>query len=107
MPKKFQEHFIRGFFDGDGSIYKLKDGRVVVKFTCWSPIFLLKLQELITKKIGVRNKKIHDNSIVYYPTESPKVLDLLYQNSNKETRLNRKYERYLKYGRGIKFVELF
>ena len=61
MPEEFQEHFIRGFFDGDGSVFKLKDGRVVVKFTCWNPTFLIKLQDLLSQKIGVRNKKIHDN----------------------------------------------
>ncbi len=97
MPEDAHSHFIRGFFDGDGSVFKLKDGRVVVKFTCWSPLFLSKLQEVLSQKIGIRNKKNHDNSIVYYPNESPKVLELLYQNSNSKTRLNRKYERYIKY----------
>lgn len=103
VPVEFQNHFIRGFFDGDGSIFKLneKRGRVVAKFTCWSPPFLEKLQEILSQACNVRPKKIHDNSIVYYPIESFKVFEYLYKDSTANTRLDRKYNRYMAYGRGV------
>lgn len=97
VPEELLNHFIRGFFDGDGSIYRLADGRIVAKFTCWSPDFLKTLQKIISKKCSVREKKSHDNSIVYYPRECFRVLEFLYNKSTYETRLDRKYERYLKF----------
>ena len=97
VPEECLDQFIRGFFDGDGSVYQLGDGRIVVKFSCWSPPFLEKLQKIISKRCKVREKKIHDNSIVYYPKEVFRVLKFLYKKSTTETRLDRKYERYLRF----------
>ena len=97
MPEEIQEHFIRGFFDGDGSIFRLKGKRIIVKFTCFSPPFLEVLQEVLIQKLGVKKKKNHDGSIVYSTKEALTILEWMYQNSIKETRLDRKYERYLKY----------
>lgn len=104
VPEEFINHYIRGFFDGDGSIFRLKDGRVVAKFSCWSPQFLQILQKILREKCNVREKKSHDNSIVYYPIESFKVLNYLYKDSNIKTRLDRKYNRYIEYGVGQKFA---
>lgn len=101
VPGKHLNHFIRGFFDGDGSIYKLNDGRIVVKFTCWSPQFLEELQKKLSNECIVKHKKTNDNSIVYYPKESFEIIKFLYKKSNKDIRLERKYTRAIKFSKGV------
>lgn len=97
VPEGQLNHFIRGFFDGDGSIYKLKNRRIAVKFSCWSPVFLQKLQKIISKKCDVSPKKNYDHSILYYSQEAIKVLRFLYKNTDNRIRLKRKYNRFKKF----------
>jgi hypothetical protein len=43
IPKEYLPDFIRGYFDGDGCIMRLKNNRVNSAFTCGSKDFLVKL----------------------------------------------------------------
>lgn len=112
VPEDYVWHFIRGYYDGDGSIfygngYKNKNGKTKIQ---------LRTSVLGTKKflIGIKNEFIKN-----YPNYNPKIQDrshngyhrleisgtnsalalcnLLYKDSNELTRLNRKYEKYLNY----------
>jgi intein/homing endonuclease len=40
LPKEFLVDYIRGFFDGDGSIYEPKGKKIGMSFTCASDTFL-------------------------------------------------------------------
>ena len=67
IPNKFLPDFIRGYFDGDGSVFfvkyvRTKDQRITqelrTNFTSGSISFLEKLQSILNKEIGISLKKI-------------------------------------------------
>jgi hypothetical protein len=53
VPKEYLPDFIRGYFDGDGSIMRLKNNRVNSAFTCGSKKFLIKLHQALKENAGV------------------------------------------------------
>ena len=56
VPNKFLRHFIRGVFDGDGSVYLDSDGRIRVKFLSGSREFIDQLNNhLIQNGFSKRN----------------------------------------------------
>jgi len=96
------KHYIRGYFDGDGCISFDKTSKIV-KFNIISasPNILPWMNEIISQnteikiKVGCRKDRIY-----YLQTSGVKaqlILDWLYYDSTQETRLDRKYERYLSY----------
>jgi len=92
LNKSILNHFIRGYFDGDGSIYKIKeDKRIVTKFCSGSLSFLKSLNEILFNFCDVNKKRVHYEAIVYYSEEAFKVLNFIYQGSKENTRLDRKY----------------
>lgn len=67
VPKKYLRDFIRGYFDGDGSIFFVKyistknfKPRVELRsnFTSGSKVFLRKLMNILSKEAGLIKKKI-------------------------------------------------
>ena len=102
VPKKFIYHFIRGYFDGNGSISikKGKDKYVdSYRFSISSTKeFLISVQEIFNK--NQKLQKRHDNEVNNYSIEIGgnqqvyKMLYKLYDNAN--IYLDRKYDRYLK-----------
>lgn len=53
VPEEYLPDFIRGYFDGDGSIMLLKNNRVNSAFICGSKLFLDSLLEKLKKYAGV------------------------------------------------------
>lgn len=95
VPEKFIFHFIRGYFDGDGSIIKNKTGNYCVAFE-GTELFLTALKEKmnITNKLEKRKK----SSKTFYVRAGGnlqvlEILNKLYQNSS--VHLDRKYQRFL------------
>jgi len=120
IEKKFYSHFIRGVFDGDGGIYFIK--KDVKKTRCdivVSEKIAAHLCEYLKREIKFKTpifKKITNNinfKIVCLIIRSPKIefLNWIYSDSTQETRLNRKYQKYLMYKNylespdGIKAIE--
>lgn len=110
IPRGYFFHFLRGYFDGDGSVYYDKphidrgDKRYVrlnASFTSASYDFLDVLQKLISEKIKIPQQKLykdHDSFKLRYSTnDSLRLLGQLYKNSNKFLRLERKYKIYSRY----------
>lgn len=102
IPKDMLLHFIRGYFDGDGSITHMNN-YLHVSITSGSTELLHQITNYICENgIKIRNKyekpKIYDvnKSINYFCNNAYKLIDLLYSNSTEETRLDRKYKLYLK-----------
>lgn len=53
VPPGYLPDFIRGYFDGDGSITRNKNNRVISSFTCGSPTFIKKLWAILKEEAGV------------------------------------------------------
>lgn len=60
VPRKYFEHFLRGYFDGDGCSYSFYDSvfpnsyRFYISFMSASPTFLQWLQKRIIENVGVK-----------------------------------------------------
>lgn len=98
IPYHLIKHFIRGFFDGDGSITINKSFRI-----CSSSISILKeINDYFEKTLQIKFKIYSTDkyNIPFYVIDSlntkknKKVLSHLYDNAN--IYLDRKYNRYLK-----------
>lgn len=103
VPDGLMRHFIRGYFDGDGScgIYKHSDRKYLMypsaKIACGSRDFVVQLKDYLTLheiKCGI----VNDNGCydIFFKGKNnvPKFLDYMYNNST--IYLNRKYKIYKK-----------
>lgn len=112
VPQSYIWHFIRGYYDGDGSIfygsgYNNKNGKTKIQLrtsVLGTEKFLTGIKNEFTKNYPNYNPKIQDRSHNgYYRLEisgttcALALCDLLYRDSSQLTRLNRKYEKYLNY----------
>lgn len=98
-------HFMRGFFDGDGSIYLRKDPKIkhkvaVISFTS-NEIFCNKIKEILKNECGAYSKfsirhKDRNNNIGSLVSggnlQSQRILDYLYKNAT--IFLSRKHNLY-------------
>lgn len=107
VDEEFIQHFIRGYFDGDGCIYKHTQQRYnMVHFTCGSKKFLEYLADIITKNIGIHGKIYKEKDkkyrLMYYrKVDAEALLDYVYHDSD-NLRLKRKYEKHLYIGSPMK-----
>lgn len=89
-------HFIRGYFDGDGSIHFVKcNDQYRISF-CGTDDFLNDLKIYLGKpslKLS-RGSNISQLQIMGR-VQVERYLDKIYEGSTEKTRLNRKYEKYL------------
>ena len=91
VPIKYRKHFIRGFFDGDGSIAN----NFTISFTSNYPTGVLKMLNDIgyNKTYKIYNKqKTTAKSIKILKEESIKILHFMYDNST--IYLDRKYKKF-------------
>ena len=103
IPKELQGHFIRGYFDGDGCITK-SAGYVHVGITSGSNEMLEQIKDffygngvILRTNTGKPNIQKASQAINYGCANAIKALDLLYKDSVPATRLDRKYQLYLKF----------
>ena len=87
---KHLSHFIRGYFDGDGTIYvRRKKGfkqKAVIIFSSGSKAFLKSLSNLLAKTLKIRHVKVHNSTrcfqIRFSAKESiNKIFNFMYKNS--------------------------
>ncbi len=104
IPIKYLDHFIRGYFDGDGCVHFAKalsyTGRTIVKrirviFTSGSKIFLEKMNsELETH--GIKNGKIYKSKrsfqLVLNNKDSIQLFKFMYKNASNNRFFMRKFE---------------
>lgn len=110
LPKDLYSHFIRGYFDGDGSINSIKNkSSPVVSFVgCEYIIETMRdiLHDTLNLSIyndpnhkaplhSVKNPKV--KQFAYSGDNARKILQWLYDGSTEDTRLDRKYKRYLEW----------
>ena len=103
LPQKYARHFLRGYFDGDGSLI-LSHNSINFKL-CGTKEFLSSVIDILNKNIPTHtfNKKFYkrrkDDKNNYYISyggriKTLSVMDFIYKDSN--IFLDRKYELYLK-----------
>lgn len=105
VPERYMADFIRGVFDGDGSVMlnkKSKNFPLVTKFFSGSEEFIngieIKLQELSMPKRTIYQQKTKNGlyyTVVYGHKDSIKLFNILYKNTQNELFLERKYRKFL------------
>lgn len=101
LPGEMQASFVRGFFDGDGCISKMSGARTNYRISFSGPRpFLESLRAVINAQNELTSgsicskKKIAD--LAYTGRHSAEcILQWMYKTSRPETRLQRKYEKYV------------
>lgn len=105
IPKNLVNHYIRGYFDGDGSIYWNKSHKHSVFNVSSGSIELLNwisscIKENTDYDFSKKAFTLRKNGSIFYIEQcwsSEYILNWLYKDSSNETRLDRKYERYKEY----------
>jgi hypothetical protein len=94
VPKELQNHFIRGYFDGDGSFKK--NNNFYAFDLCGTKEFLLKCQEILGKQAKLQKRHKDDKNNFSFSIggrrQAKKAGDYLYENAT--VYLDRKYTRY-------------
>ena len=98
VPEEYLPDFIRGFFDGNGSICEVQRNRINTTFTSASKDFLFPLWNILKEKAGVEGgsyDKIH-YSVRFGLKDSIKIGNYMYK-SNPELFLERKRNKFSKH----------
>lgn len=111
IPKDMVKHFIRGYFDGDGSVTHTGE-YLRINFTSGSKILLNQIINYIYEcGIRVRNQThkppICKYTVNYNCINAFKVLNILYNESSDQNRLDRKYQLYLNEKRIYEDIPIF
>ena len=110
VPPAHLSHFVRGYLDGDGCIYRetgtgskgqriLK--RLAVIFTSGSPRFLQGLERVLRDTLNLPQKEIYSShrslQLRYSTHDSMKICNFIYHRAPAECFLKRKYDIYRLY----------
>jgi len=98
IPENMMSHYIRGFFDGDGSIYLAKNS-ICFDITSGSKLQIEGIKDFIEKR-GVKcyiYNYINKYSLRRSGKESVKIFNILYKDATPEILLDRKRERLARY----------
>lgn len=98
IPRNYISHFIRGYFDGDGSLHYLKGTNNYRISFVGTKEFLQDIQkELEVQTISIQKPKMgkHYQLQISGRKQVERILNYLYKDSVPETRLDRKYQLYL------------
>lgn len=95
FPQKYFSDFVRGFFDGDGTVYIYKVNgvkQIKADFCCPNRTFLMKFSKILCKYLEIPIKNIHrykeDSekmemyTIYFYIKDCKKLYDFMYNGSN-------------------------
>lgn len=99
VPDQYLSHFVRGFFDGDGSINFNKPNTIKISFISTKQFLdslQTKLNNILGLKIGPLQRQIKMYIALYYSDDARKLCNWMYENS-KDLYLIRKKERFDKH----------
>lgn len=102
IPNEYMIHFIRGFFDGDGTVggqYIKGSQQMRVRFGCGSEKIVTQIRDWLHVNIGLKNvningdiRKNHWYEICYSTYDSLKLYDAMYKDDS--IYLNRKKDKF-------------
>ena len=101
IPDNLMKHFIRGYFDGDGSVYLTSKDNAIKTVFYGTHDFINSIQDFLIKELDLTKKKITDQKeanvsfVGMAKQESEKLYHYMYDEAT--IFLNRKYEKYNKY----------
>jgi hypothetical protein len=112
VPKGLIQHFIRGYFDGDGCIKILKNGEKQSFSLVGTESFLNSIQNFFVENLGITNTKLYkpkttiNNNIAVLSHSSLKncikIRNFLYKNAT--IFMKRKYTKFNNIGKGVSSV---
>jgi len=96
IPKEYLHDFIRGYFDGDGSIMLMKNNRINSAFTCGSKKFLDKLLETLRTEAGIEGGSYDPSSYTlrFGKKDTIRLGEYMYKD-NPELFLKRKKDKFI------------
>lgn len=96
IPSEYLSDFIRGYFDGNGNIWKIKGRRINTAFVCPNKRFLNTLWDILKNEANVEGGSYNplDCSLKFGKKDSLKIGEYIYKNSP-ELFLKRKYDKFI------------
>ncbi len=96
VPEKYFSDFVRGFFDGDGTVYIYKVNgvpQIKAEFISVSSSFFSEFSQWLCRSLGIQTKSIHQTidkrgermiryGIHFYIDDCEKLADFMYGNSS-------------------------
>lgn len=97
IPRDYVSHFLRGYFDGDGSLHYLQGtNNYRISFTSGSESFLNDIQKELQTQVSIGHSGENTCQLqISGRKQVERILHYLYQDSTEATRLDRKYDTYL------------
>ena len=97
IPRNYISHFIRGYFDGDGSLHYLNGTNNFRISFLGTKEFLEEIKkELVIPQISISKTPNNVYSLqIAGRKQVERILNYLYQGSEEKDRLDRKYQKYL------------
>ena len=103
VPKEYLADFVRGYFDGDGSVFlspcKNRYPNFVVTIVSGSREFLLSMKEIFKEmkiKSGLTHRPPSTNALRFSSLQAVRFCEFIYSGKS-DIKLERKYERYINY----------
>lgn len=107
IPTQYLKHFIRGCWDGDGSVY-MENNRIRASYVSGSLSFIENLMEIL-EDFGLSKRKLyqHKHSDSYYfryvsDDDCQKLYNLMYKNVSPELYYSKKYNVFKEYFGNLK-----
>ena len=110
VPVSYLNHFIRGYFDGDGCVYlrtaKGITKQIIIKklsiiFTSGSPAFLEKLGLILKNRLALCYERLYNGNhafqLRYNTGDSVKIFKFLYKSCPQRLYLQRKFDIFKNY----------
>ena len=97
IPRDYISHFLRGYFDGDGSLYYLQGTNNYRISFIGTKDFLNDVQKELQTNVSLQSNIAGKAYVLQIAgrKQIERILNYLYNNSKENNRLNRKYQKYL------------
>ena len=97
IPRDYVSHFLRGYFDGDGSLHYLQSTNNYRISFIGTKDFLNDIQKELQTNVSLQSNIAGKAYVLQIAgrRQVERILNYLYNNSKENNRLNRKYQKYL------------
>lgn len=102
VPKEYLWHFVRGCWDGDGSLYLAKEtDAIIANYVSGSKVFMEKLVEILQRELSIEKITLFTRGNSYYfklhTKNCLKLCHHFYDGVSPELYLSRKFNVYMNY----------